>query len=59
MSYSLLLSRKDKSRIYKKRLEEILWQQHWIARLPQYNTYALMHDADHVDNITNTNGACE
>lgn len=47
MSFDIQLFRKDKSVIKKKELEQVLFEQHWIMRLPEDNSYALMHSDDH------------
>ena len=46
MSFDIRLLRKDKSTIKKEQLEKVLWEQHWISRLPRPNSYALIHTKD-------------
>lgn len=51
MSYDIVLFKKDKSKISKRKLEGILWKQHWIARspeedIPEEDIYVFMHNED-------------
>jgi len=46
MSYDIVLFKKDKSKISKKKLEGILWKQHWIARSHKKDTYVFMYNTD-------------
>ncbi len=46
MSYDILLLKQGKTKISKMKLERILWNQHWIARSPEKDTYVFMHNED-------------
>lgn len=46
MSYDILLFKKDKNKISKRKLEGILWKQHWIARSTEKDTYIFMYNED-------------
>ncbi|GAI45764.1 unnamed protein product, partial [marine sediment metagenome] len=46
VSYDILLLRQDQTKISKRKLEGILWNQHWIAKSPEKDTYIFMHNTD-------------